>query len=292
MISLFSNHISYEIRKGYKMKKKLLNTVLSAVLLFGCAEKNQEVAEVIHARKPTPYYTVKEGDSVASVADKHGMTAQELIEENGLITPFELIPGQKIIVRHRAAKNNQENAFESDGIVVKKEEERKSGFDPAGFVKDDASLKKTDSSFEEDEKTPKVHEEETQVPLKNGGYVWPVKGKVIRKFGEKTGKEVSEGISIAAPEGTPVYPSAPGTVLRSNEEIAGFGKAIVIQHEDGKKSLYLHLKVCNAKVGQKVDVKTIIGRVGKSGGLKKPQLHFQIRDANKKAINPISVLGS
>ncbi|CAO5678343.1 MAG: Murein hydrolase activator NlpD [Holosporales bacterium] len=275
------------------MKKKLLNTFLSAVLLFGCAEKSQEVAEVVHARRPTPYYTVKEGDSVASVAAKHGMGAQELIEENGLITPYELIPGQKIIVRHRTTKNHQENAFESDGIVVKKEEEKKSGFDPAGFVKEDASTpKKPNLSFEEDSKSQKGDEEETQEPQKTSSYAWPVKGKVIRKFGEKTGKEVSEGISIAAPEGTPVYPSAPGTVLRSNEEIAGFGKAIVIQHEDGKKSLYLHLKVCNAKVGQKVDVKTIIGRVGKSGGLKKPQLHFQIRDANKKAINPISVLGS
>lgn len=264
-------------------------------MLFGCAEKSQEVAEVIHARRPTPYYTVKQGDSIASVAANHGMTEKELIEENGLITPYEIIPGQKIIVRHKKIKSNQDHSFESDGIVVKKEEEQKSGFDPSGFVKENASTTNQHnptSSFDESSSTEsKKQESNVQEPVHERGYTWPVKGKVIRKFGEKTGKEVSEGISIAAPEGTPVYPSAPGTVLRSNEEIPGFGKAIVIQHEDGKKSLYLHLKVCNAKVGQQVDIKTIIGRVGKSGGLKKPQLHFQIRDPNKKAINPLSVLG-
>lgn len=273
---------------------------LIGLLLIGCSG-DDEKAEVIYARKPTPYHTIKAGETVQSVASEYGMTVQEFIEINALITPYELIPGQRVIV-HSKPKTSRKNVFESDGIsVMNQDVTPETKLDPSGFTKtqtpkDQETINKDgeETAFKDDEslknKAEQQEDDHQAADESKHAYAWPVKGKVVRKFGEKAGTEVSEGISISAPEGTPVYAAAEGTVLKSNVEIKGFGKAIVIEHADGKKTVYLHLKVCNAKTGQKVDQKTIIGRVGKTGGLKKPQLHFQVRGNGKKAIDPLIVL--
>jgi hypothetical protein len=73
-----------------------------------------------------------------------------------------------------------------------------------------------------------------------------------------------------------VYSSAPGTVSRvANTGDTSYGRYIVIDHSGGWQTLYAHLSAQNVAVGQSVTEKTMIGRVGNTGGSTGPHLHYE-----------------
>jgi murein DD-endopeptidase MepM/ murein hydrolase activator NlpD len=111
---------------------------------------------------------------------------------------------------------------------------------------------------------------------------WPVMGKVAKAADGR-------GIDIAAPEGEAVHAAADGVVLYSSDEIASFGKMIVIRHADEYVTTYAHLQ--DMAVGKDVKVKRgqIIGKSGKSGDVKKPVLHFELRKG-ETSLDPVGYL--
>lgn len=77
-------------------------------------------------------------------------------------------------------------------------------------------------------------------------------------------------------EGWKVYSSAPGTVSKvANLGSTSYGRYIVIDHGSGWQTLYAHLSAQNVTVGQKVTEKTMIGRVGNTGGSTGSHLHYE-----------------
>jgi murein DD-endopeptidase MepM/ murein hydrolase activator NlpD len=73
-----------------------------------------------------------------------------------------------------------------------------------------------------------------------------------------------------------VYASAPGTVSRvANLGNTSYGRYIIIDHSGGWQTLYAHLSAQNVSVGQAVTEKTMIGRVGNTGGSTGPHLHYE-----------------
>jgi len=73
-----------------------------------------------------------------------------------------------------------------------------------------------------------------------------------------------------------VYSSAPGTVSKvANLGDTSYGRYIVIDHSGGWQTLYAHLSAQNVSVGQSVSEKTMIGRVGTTGGSTGPHLHYE-----------------
>lgn len=285
-----------------RQKKMISNNIYKSLSVFlslylcSCSSDTHQKADIIYARRLSPYYTVEVGDTVQSVSKKYDMNEDQFVQINKLSTPYELIPGQKVIVNLKVDKLVSTNiaVTESDGVTitqnvdVKDEKKTLEENDKAvdGQEKDKAeSGEKLESSHEHDEK------ESTPSEPSKSGLKWPVYGKIVKKFGDKKNGQFSNGISISAPEGTPVYAAKVGTVTKSDVDLAGFGKTIVVHHEDGTMTIYSHLKSCLAKAGQKVTAKTVIGRVGKTGGIKKPELHFQVRSANKEPINPQKFLG-
>ncbi|MER7113551.1 peptidoglycan DD-metalloendopeptidase family protein [Saccharomonospora azurea] len=76
--------------------------------------------------------------------------------------------------------------------------------------------------------------------------------------------------------GWKVYSSAPGTVSKvANTGSTSYGRYIVIDHGSGWQTLYAHLSSQDVSVGQKVTEKTMIGRVGSTGGSTGPHLHYE-----------------
>ncbi len=76
--------------------------------------------------------------------------------------------------------------------------------------------------------------------------------------------------------GWKVYASAPGTVSRvANLGDTSYGRYIVIDHAGGWQTLYAHLSSQDVSVGQAVSEKTMIGRVGNTGGSTGPHLHYE-----------------
>ncbi|MFZ2283016.1 MAG: M23 family metallopeptidase, partial [Lutibacter sp.] len=95
------------------------------------------------------------------------------------------------------------------------------------------------------------------------------------------------GMDFSAPVGTPVYASGDGYVERADQNSAGYGKHIRIEHGFGYVSLYGHLSNYNVRKGQKVKRGDLIGFVGNTGRSQGPHLHYEIYK-NRTAVNPIN----
>ena len=97
------------------------------------------------------------------------------------------------------------------------------------------------------------------------------------------------GIDIRAKVGTPIVAVMPGVVVQVTFERGGYGRHVVILHQDGKSlitSLYAHLKESSVKEGDFVDTGDTIGTVGLTGRTTGAHLHFELH-TNEKAIDPI-----
>ncbi|MBQ7552711.1 MAG: M23 family metallopeptidase [Rickettsiales bacterium] len=89
------------------------------------------------------------------------------------------------------------------------------------------------------------------------------------------------GVDIAAPNGTNIRSAGDGEVIwEGNNE--SYGNMIVVEHPDGKLSLYAHMQETNVKTGDKVKTGDSIGKVGNTGHSKGNHLHYEVIDGNRQ----------
>ncbi|HPD61342.1 MAG TPA: LysM peptidoglycan-binding domain-containing M23 family metallopeptidase [Thermodesulfobacteriota bacterium] len=122
---------------------------------------------------------------------------------------------------------------------------------------------------------------------KKSDFIWPVQGKVVSRFGVQDGLRY-EGIDIAAPLGTPVKAAGEGVIVYEGN-LKGYGNLLIINHENGFKTVYAYNDKNLVSVGQKVKKGDFIARVGNTGRYPDPRLHFQIRDKDQVR-NPLFFL--
>lgn len=114
-------------------------------------------------------------------------------------------------------------------------------------------------------------------------WVEPVRdhARITAQFGESLDplnagkKRFHSGTDFAAPYGTSVLASAPGTVSYA-QEAGGWGRKIVIDHGNGWQSSYSHLGSIETKLGDKVTAGEMIATIGVSGRSTGPHVHFEI----------------
>lgn len=126
------------------------------------------------------------------------------------------------------------------------------------------------------------------VPLR---FVWPVTGAVISPFGKDGDGERNDGINIAAELGAPIHAAAAGTVTYAGNELKGYGNLILIAHDGGYVTAYAHAQSIAVNRGDRVERGQVIGAAGESGGVDRPQLHFEIRHG-VRPINPRLLLAA
>ena len=124
----------------------------------------------------------------------------------------------------------------------------------------------------------------------SGKFGWPVQGKVVGKFGGGKDGLKNDGINIAAPVGAPVNAAADGVVAYAGNQLRGFGNMILIRHADGYVTAYAHNQSLLVAKGAKVKRGQTIARVGSTGNVGSPQLHFEIRKGTEP-VDPLTLLG-
>lgn len=126
----------------------------------------------------------------------------------------------------------------------------------------------------------------------SNNYMWPVGShKVISNFGPKGAGKANDGINIASAEGEPVWAASDGEVIYSGNELPGYGNMVLIRHAGNKTTSYAHLSRATVDKYDRVKQGDIIGYVGATGNVKKPQLHFAIRDG-KSPVDPRKYLST
>ena len=114
-----------------------------------------------------------------------------------------------------------------------------------------------------------------------GKFILPVEGDIFPNFGERrffNNKPRSQhsGIDIASPKGTPVKASNSGRVVLATH-LYFSGKTVVIDHGLGVFSIYCHFSEINVSSGDDVEKGEVIGKIGSTGRVTGPHLHWSIK---------------
>jgi len=94
------------------------------------------------------------------------------------------------------------------------------------------------------------------------------------------------GLDFSAPQGTPIYATANGTVRLATYSDAGYGNHVIINHGYGYETLYGHMVRIKARAGQKVSRGEIIGYVGSTGKSTGPHCHYEVHKNGQK-LDPV-----
>lgn len=118
-----------------------------------------------------------------------------------------------------------------------------------------------------------------------GELAWPIRGKLIKKFGSKRADRRWDGVLIGSKEGTEVHAVTRGRVIYA-DWLRGYGLLTIIDHGKGYMTLYAFNQSIYREVGEWVDAGDVIATVGKSGGRGQDGLYFGIRKKGK-AVDPV-----
>ena len=116
-------------------------------------------------------------------------------------------------------------------------------------------------------------------------WAWPAKGKLVGAFSETANLK---GIDIAGAAGEPVLASAPGRVVYAGTGLRGYGKLIIIKHNNIYLSAYAHNREILVKEGQQVAKGQKIAEMGNTDA-DQVKLHFEIRRLGKP-MDPVRYL--
>lgn len=121
-----------------------------------------------------------------------------------------------------------------------------------------------------------VNSTSEKVPL-GISLIRPVSGVVTSRFGPRWGTS-HKGLDIGAPQGTPIYAAAGGTVTVAQYGYnGGYGNYVMISHGNGVQTLYGHCTTLCVEVGEQVSQGEQIATVGTTGNSTGNHLHLEIR---------------
>ncbi|WP_051329109.1 M23 family metallopeptidase [Geminicoccus roseus] len=255
---------------------------------------------------PARLHKVVRGDTASGIADRYGVSLQSFVVANNLSKPYIVKLGSNV----RIPPKRGESAPRAVPAQAPRPVEREAPAQPSPMAPQPAP---SDIQVATLAPLPSVREApvpapapepaaapvqavpdpgaqarasaKTPPPLSGDGFLWPASGSVVSGFGKKIDGSENDGINIAAAPGTPVLAAENGVVSYASDEIVGWGKMVLIRHADGFTTGYAHLETILTAVGDDVARGQVIGRVGQTGYVETPQLHFELR-SGKRALNP------
>lgn len=275
--------------------------------------------EVAAPSVPPGHYVIKRGDTLYSVALEHGADYRDVARWNQLDDPTKISVGQVVrvtppegepTVQVGAARGPtvlQARPLEGAGIAQQSRVDGGTKIAPkalrlpyseenlAMLSKGEtpaAAVAQVPTSTKPAAAPPSAAPAKPEPPSvaavsrdpEGLDFIWPAKGGLLAKFSEPN----SKGVDIGGKAGDPVVAAAAGQVLYTGTGIRGFGKLIVIRHENGFSSVYAHNREILVKEGQNVSRGQRIAELGDSDA-DRPKLHFEIRKSGKP-VDPLRYL--
>lgn len=239
--------------------------------------------EVI-AQKPVSHHIVSKGDTLYSIAWNYGYDYRDVAAWNSISPPYVIYPGQRIRLNFPAQDAHpqghaslQKNTPEQDAalpltpgpIVVKKKPDA-----------ENAVIQQTAMA----EKNAPANSPQPQGAFDPFHWLWPAKGMLV-----KSDTPISRnGIDISGKRGQRINASAPGVVVYSGSGLLGYGRLIIVKHNDTFLSAYAHNSELLVKEGDHVNAGQNIALMGETNN-GKIMLHFEIRK-NGQPVDPLKYL--
>lgn len=253
-------------------------------------------------------HQVQRGETLGSVARHYGLETAELARVNRLDPPYPLWTGQRLVL---PGPVGAEPAQEVEVTLA----EAAAATEPAGGTEEVALPPPAGTMPEEPaavapapETAPAptaggapepVAEQEAArprpvavpapPPRAGGRFLWPLEGEMLARFGPQGDGRHNDGINIGAARGTEVRAAENGVVAYAGNELRGFGNLLLLKHADDWVTAYAHNDELLVSAGDSVTRGQPIARVGATGSVARPQLHFEIRKGTR-AIDPLPLL--
>jgi len=261
---------------------RLLSSSVVILLLSACSasqyapvqDLGYSTAQIVSANRVqnSPLsYQVKPGDTMFAIAWRFGWDYKKLAKANAINSPYTIYVGQVIyfneINDNSAIKVPIQKGAVKKPIVIAKETPKKQPSSVSKIVDNSLKLKAYTGS-------------------KSVKWSWPLRGKLIQVFANKAG--ASNGIDLSSSLGQPVKAASSGIIVYSGSGIQGYGKLVVVKHNNTFLSAYAYNSRILVAEGARVNAGQVIAEVGKGPQLD-PRLHFEIRK-NGKPVNPLRYL--
>ena len=260
------------------------------------------------------------GDTVYGIARRHRVSVRAVIEANGLHPPYRLRPGQRLVLprprTHQVRRGDtlygisrryrvgmyalaRANGLAPPYTILVGQRLRLPGGIGAPPPKPDkpaaapkaspGEVPKKSAALPAPSPQPPPPAIPAPPPRSGKGFLWPVRGKVVSGFGPKAKGLHNDGVNIAAPRGAPVKAAENGVIAYAGNELRGFGNLLLVKHDNGWITAYAHTQDLAVKRGERVKKGQVIARVGSTGNVSTPQLHFEMR-RGKRAVDPVKYL--
>ncbi len=276
---------------------------------------NTAIEEVTKDQETNQIYEIQSGDSLGLIAEKFGLSLDDLVAMNETIETEEstirvgdeiivTVPEPELSVVYTKQEYYEED-YEADVVYIDNDswyttrtevvQEPSTGHRKVIALVDYENDSETGREIEKQEVTheavPKIVERGTIVPPT---YIKPISGgRLSSGFGRRTSptkgaSSYHKGVDWATPVGTAVMASNGGVVTRAGWG-RGYGYVIYIQHSDGRETRYGHLSKILVKVGQSVSQGEKIALSGNTGVSTGAHLHFEILIGGSQ-VNPLDYL--
>ena len=231
---------------------RLTGLLILVVLVSGCGNTGKVPVRDVGRYDTGEFHRVQKGDTLYSIAWRYNLDYKTLAAANNIKPPYMIYVDQKIMLRGQILEQNR------------KSEKKEVG-----------------------KKLPRVLPQKEKV-TNQGELVWrwPIRGEVIKPFSLK--KNINKGIDIKGTLGQRVSAAADGMVVYAGGNLRGYGKLVIIKHNESFLSAYGNNQEIQVSEGEQVKGGQMVAKVGATAA-NVEMLHFEIR-LNGRPQDPVKYL--
>lgn len=275
---------------------ELANTLGGNALVAAAPPETAEASSA--SRSGVAAYTIREGDTVASIAARFGISANTVLWANGIRDDDVIRSGDILVippgtgVLHKVVAGDDVTSLAQTYDAKVADVIARNGLDSSGAIRIGQRIFIPDGQIREAPRRLAYHAEEpaaeqpapalpAPAPSQGTGFQWPTSSRSLSQyFGWR-----HTGIDNTGSHGSGVFAVQSGQVAFSGW-LGGYGRLVILDHGKGLRTYYAHLSSSLVKQGESVERGSAVGRVGCTGRCTGPHVHFEVR-VGGLPVNPL-----
>lgn len=259
-----------EATSNYQVNLVKMFIILNMILLFAACSTQSfaptpDKSRIVTNRPKT--HIVIPGDTLFSIAWRYGLKYEVLAKHNGISPPYIIRPAQ--VIRLDVASPA------ASGAGIQGTRPAVTGKQPAyDNTREPATTQKKPSVRQENKTATNANTANKKQVWSAPQWRWPGKGPLLSSF--QGTNALNKGIDLGGKLGEPVFAAANGQVVYSGSGLRGYGKLLIVKHNETFLSAYAHNDRLLVKEGDLVKAGQRIADMG-SSGTDRVKLHFEIR---------------